>query len=251
VGRLHVHALPRNRDLGRRVRQVAGVDRQNLQLLGQGGLLLDVGKTRISRELLDLKGPLTSEARAELRRHVDYGIEILSSGSGVDPKVEQMVRTHHERHDGSGYPQGLSGQAIPLFGRIAGLVDTYDAMTSHRPGAPAQSTYAVMRQLNDKADVLFQAELIERFIRVVGVFPTASLVELNTGEVGIVVEQNALRRLRPKVMLVLNANKQLRNEFPVVDLCEMPADASEPGGIWILHGLEPGAYGVDPREYYL
>lgn len=228
-----------------------GFDKPNLQILGMGGLLLDIGKTRISRELLTKSGPLEPGEIAELRRHVDYSVEILRDTGTIHPKIEQMVQTHHERHDGSGYPAGLKGHAIPVFGRIAGLVDTYDAMTSQRPVAPAQSTYNVMRALIEQADVLFQAELIERFIRVVGIFPTASLVELNTGEIGIVVEQNPLRRLRPKIMLILDEHKKLRREFPVVDLGEMQADTTEPDGIWILHGLEPGSFGIDPREYYL
>lgn len=228
-----------------------GFDKPNLQILGMGGLLLDIGKTRIPRELLAKQGALQPHEIAELRRHVDYSVEILRETGNIHPKIEQMVQTHHERHDGSGYPTGLKGHAIPVFGRIAGLVDTYDAMTSLRPVAPAQSTYNVMRALIEQADVLFQAEMVERFIRVVGIFPTASLVELNTGEVGIVVEQNPLRRLRPKVMLILDEKKQMRREFPVVDLGEMQADTSETDGVWILHGLEPGSFGIDPREYYL
>jgi HD-GYP domain-containing protein (c-di-GMP phosphodiesterase class II) len=228
-----------------------GFDKPNLQILGMGGLLLDIGKTRIPRELLLKQGPLDPAEMAELRRHVDYSVEILRETGSIHPKIEQMVQTHHERHDGSGYPAGLKGHAIPVFGRIAGLVDTYDAMTSLRPVAPAQSTYNVMRALIEQADVLFQAEMIERFIRVVGIFPTASLVELNTGEVGIVVEQNPLRRLRPKVMLILDASKGMRKQFPVVDLGEMQADTAEADGVWILHGLEPGSFGLDPREYYL
>jgi HD-GYP domain-containing protein (c-di-GMP phosphodiesterase class II) len=228
-----------------------GFDKPNLEILGMGGLLLDIGKTRIPHELLSKVGPLEPPELAELRRHVEYSVAILRETKGIHPKVEQMVQTHHERHDGSGYPAGLTGNAIPVFGRLAGLVDTYDAMTSLRPYAPAMSTYNVMRVLVDQGDRLFQGELIERFIRVVGIFPTASLVELNSGEVGIVVEQNALRRLRPKVMLVLDAAKQLRTEFPVVDLGEVSAETISPDGLWIVHGLEPGSFGIDPREYYL
>jgi HD-GYP domain-containing protein (c-di-GMP phosphodiesterase class II) len=228
-----------------------GFDKPNLEILGMGGLLLDIGKTRIPHVLLSKVGPLEPPELAELRRHVEHSVAILRETKGIHPKVEQMVQTHHERHDGSGYPAGLAGNAIPVFGRLAGLVDTYDAMTSLRPYAPAMSTYNVMRVLVDQGDKLFQGELIERFIRVVGIFPTASLVELNSGEVGIVVEQNALRRLRPKVMLVLDAAKQLRSEFPVVDLGEVSAETISPDGLWIVHGLEPGSFGIDPREYYL
>ncbi len=228
-----------------------GFDKKNLEILGTGGLLLDIGKTRIPRELLVKTEALKPDELAELRRHVEYGVEILQETKGVDPKVEQMVWTHHERHDGSGYPHGLADHAIPVFGRIAGIVDTYDAMTSLRPYASPMSTYNVMRHLVDRADVLFQNEIVERFIQVVGIFPTAGLAELNTGEVGIVVEQNPVRRLRPKIMLILDSGKELRADFPVIDLSEMPTDSNDPRGIWIVSGLEPGSYGIDPREYYL
>jgi HD-GYP domain-containing protein (c-di-GMP phosphodiesterase class II) len=228
-----------------------GFDKPNLEVLGMGGLLLDIGKTRVPRELLAKATPLDAAELAEVRRHVEHSIAILDETGNINPKVYQMVQTHHERHDGSGYPQKLAGNAIPVFGRIAGLVDTYDAMTSLRPYSAPLSTYSVMRTLVDAGGKLFQEELIERFIRVVGIFPTASLVELNTGEVGIVVEQNALRRLRPKVMLILDGSRQLRSEFPVVDLAEVSGQSDEAGALWIVQGLQPGAHGIDPREYYL
>jgi len=228
-----------------------GFDKLNLQILGMGGLLLDVGKTRLDPNLLAVKGPLSEQQVVEMRRHVDHGLDILRETGKVHPRIIQMVETHHERHDGSGYPAGLKGDAIPVVGRIAGLVDTYDAMTSARPHAAASSTYLVMRHLLEQSDKLFQSELVERFIQVVGIFPTASLVELNTGEVGIVVEQNPLRRLRPKIMLILDRDKQPRIDYPVVDLCELPPETTDPNGVWILHGLQPGTFGLDPREYYL
>jgi len=228
-----------------------GFDKPNLELLGLGGLLLDIGKTRVPHELLVKTEPLDADERARVQRHVEDSLAILQETGNIHPKIYQMVQTHHERHDGSGYPQRLAGNDIPLFGRIAGLVDTYDAMTSWRPYAPPQSTYGVMRALIDASGVLFQDELIERFIRVVGIFPTASLVELSTGEVGIVVEQNALRRLRPKVMLILDGKKQLRRDFPIMDLAEVSGDSDDPGAVWIVQGLQPGAYGIEPREYYL
>jgi HD-GYP domain-containing protein (c-di-GMP phosphodiesterase class II) len=228
-----------------------GFDKPNLELLGLGGLLLDIGKTRMSHELLVKADPLDADERARVQCHVGSSLAILEEAGNIHPKIFQMVQTHHERHDGSGYPQRLAGNAIPLFGRIAGLVDTYDAMTSWRPYAPPQSTYGVMRTLVDATNVLFQDELIERFIRVVGIFPTAGLVELNTGEVGIVVEQNALRRLRPKVMLILDGAKQLRKDFPIMDLAELSAEVDDASAVWIVQGLQPGSYGIDPREYYL
>ena len=124
-------------------------------------------------------------------------------------------------------------------------------MTTVRIHAAAMSTYDVMRHLLDNADVLFQAEIVERFIQVIGMFPTGTLVELSTGEVAIVMQQNPVRRLRPKVMLILDENKKMREEFPIIDLKELPIEVDHPSAIWISRGLDFGSYGIDPATYYL
>ena len=228
-----------------------GLDHVDLRALATGALLLDVGKTKIPIELLQKEGPLDADEMKEVRRHVEYGLQILNETKNVDSAVETIVRTHHERHDGSGYPDGLAGTDIPVFGRITGIIDTFDAMTSARPYAAAMSTYDVMRYLLDHADKQFQAEIVERFIQVVGMFPTGTIVEMNTGEVAIVMQQNPVRRLRPKVMLILDENKEMREEFPIMDLRVLPVEKDNPGAIWITHGLDFGSFGIDPATYFL
>ncbi len=228
-----------------------GLGRKELELAGLGGLLLDVGKTKVPAEILSSKEPLSDSQREEIRKHVDYGVEILEQTDGMDPRVIDMVRSHHERHNGTGYPRKLTGSDIPIFGRIAGICDAFDAMTTERPYAEAKSCYDAMRELNSLADVEFKAELVEQFIQAVGMFPTGTLVEMSTGEVGIVVAQNRVRRLRPTVMLVLDSNKQPLPEFRTVDLREQTTDDTGTNSLWITRGLEPGAFGVDPSAYYL
>lgn len=228
-----------------------GLGRNDLEIAGLGGLLLDIGKTRLPADLLTSPKALTESERAEIQRHVENGIEILESTDGMDPRVIEMVRTHHERHNGTGYPQRLRGSEIPIFGRIAGICDAFDAMTTERPYAEAKSCYDAMRELNSLADVEFKAELVEQFIQAVGMFPTGTLVEMSTGEVGVVISQNRVRRLRPTVMLVLDSNKKPLREFLTIDLREQTTDEAGTNSLWITRGLEPGAFGVDPAEYYL
>jgi hypothetical protein len=162
-----------------------------------------------------------------------------------------MVAGHHERYNGTGYPRGLSGGKIPVFARIAGIVDAYDAMTTPRPYAITMSTYDAIRQLNKLAGVEFPEEVVEQFVQAIGVFPVGTLVELNTAEVGIVIAQNRVRRLRPKVMLLLDSNKTPLPNFRIVDLRHQLADDSGDSSLWIEQGLAPGDYGLDPSEYYL
>ena len=229
-----------------------GLDKDTLKTIGTGAMLLDIGKTRLSTELLRKPGAPTAQEWQLIRAHVEQGIALLKSNAAVDPQVLSMVATHHERIDGSGYPKGLKGDAIPHVGRIAGIVDTYDAMISERSYAKPKSTYDAVRELKHLGGSAFAPELVELFIQAVGVFPTGTLVELNTGEVGVVIAQNRFRRLRPEVMLVLDAEKKVREEFTSLNLLTSGEGTSttEPS-LWITRGLELGAYGIDPKEYFL
>jgi len=229
-----------------------GLDSCTLRSLGVGAMLLDIGKTKLADGLLKKVDKPTDGEWSEIREHVEYGLELVKGDPKTDESVKAMIRTHHERMDGSGYPQGLKGDGVPLAGRIAGIVDSYDAMTSHRNYAKVKSPYEAVRELKKSGGVKFQAELVELFIQAVGVFPTGSLVELNTGEVGVVIAQNRFRRLRPELLMILDANKKLNEEFTAVDL-RMREDNNSRGndGLWIEQGLEPGAFGIDPTEYFL
>jgi HD-GYP domain-containing protein (c-di-GMP phosphodiesterase class II) len=233
--------------LGRHI----GYSREELHQIGLGGLLLDIGKTRLPADLLKKKETLTDEELLQVRSHVGHSIDILEKTPGMDPVVIEMVRTHHERRNGKGYPHGLTGDEIPMFGQIGGLCDSFDAMTSVRPYADTLSAYEAMRKLLAVAGSEFKAELVEQFIQCIGMFPTGSLVELSTGEIGIVISQNKLRRLRPVVMVILDAKKKPLQKFKRVDLRDEVEDADGNLSLWIRWGLEPGAYGVDPSDYYL
>lgn len=228
-----------------------GLDKETLKAVGVGAMLLDIGKTKLPTELLQKTEKPTAEEWNLIRAHVDHGLEFVRSIPNIDEQVVAMIATHHERFDGEGYPRKLKGDAIPLIGRIAGIVDCYDAMTSERHYAKPKSTYDSVRELKRLAGAWFQTELVELFIQAVGVFPTGTLVELNTGEVGVVVGQNRFRRLRPEVMLILDAQKNLRAEFLIADLQEQAGAAGDTPSIWITRGLEPGAHGIDPTEYFL
>jgi putative nucleotidyltransferase with HDIG domain len=233
--------------LGREI----GLDRESLRVVALGAMLLDVGKTRIPQGTLDKPGRLDANELALMRRHVEFSLEIVQEAGEVDPRVLEMVGNHHERHDGSGYPRGLEADEIPVYGRIAGLVDTYDAMITSRPYASTQSSYGALRQLRSLAGTEFQPELVDQFTQAIGMFPTGTLVLLNTGEVAVVTAQSRIRRLRPEIMVILDADKRPLDEYRVVDLNRVSATADDQASLWIEQGLEPGAFGIDPAEYYL
>ncbi len=213
--------------------------------------MLDVGKTRLPPALLTDEDQL-SEAEAEVvRSHVGLGVGILKETPGLAPAIIDIVRTHHERFDGRGYPQGLAGADIPVYGRIAGIVDHYDAMTSRQGDGTALSPFDAMREIHKAVNAEFQAEMVERFVRAIGMFPNGTLVELSNGEVGVVTEQNDVRRLRPRVMIILDRSRQPLKKFRTLDLRKVPAEPGAAGAVWIHCGLPAGSYGIDPADYFL
>jgi HD-GYP domain-containing protein (c-di-GMP phosphodiesterase class II) len=229
-----------------------GLERETLRSVGIGAMVLDIGKTQLPLSLLNKAGKPEAAEWSVLKDHVRLGMQILEQDKRADACMKMMVRMHHERLDGSGYPDALHGDLIPLPGRIAGIVDCYDAMTSARPYAKGLSTYDAVRELKRLGKSWFQPELVELFIQAVGVFPTGTLVELNSGEVAVVITQNRFRRLRPEVMLVLDARKKTRADFELINLQDYNKDNPEGNPeLWITQGLEPGAYGIDPSEFFL
>jgi HD-GYP domain-containing protein (c-di-GMP phosphodiesterase class II) len=221
-----------------------GLPRHDLRSLAMGSMLMDVGKLRIAPELLQKDRELTPGETQEVAGHVKHGLEILKEGGMINQDVLDMVAHHHERFDGSGYPAGLRNEDIPPFARIAAIVDTYDAVTSSRSYAEAASPSDAIKMLYKSRDEDFQAELVEAFIQAVGIYPAGTLVELSSGEVGVVVAEYRTRRLRPKVMILLDSQKRTLHRSKVVDLQEVAMQEGA-ANLSIKRSLEPEAFGID------
>jgi cyclic di-GMP phosphodiesterase len=219
--------------------------------LSTGALLMDIGKAEVPDDLLQRAGPLGSEEMLTMRGHVEKSLSILDRAEVTNEDVRSIVRTHHERNDGSGYPAGLAGTQIPLFGRIAGMIDSYDAMTNDRPYRKAAGQHAALQHLYAGRDKLFQSELVEQFMMCLGVYPTGSLVELSTGEVAVVMAQNQSRRLRPRILVLTTENKVFDERLLTVDLMMQHSVSGEGDPSYIVRALEPGAYGLDVTNLYL
>jgi putative nucleotidyltransferase with HDIG domain len=228
-----------------------GFDRPALDAISLGALLLDIGKARLPEDIFQSEDALLDAEMKLVQQHVEIGVEIAKETPGISNDILDMIASHHERYDGSGYPNGTAGAEIPVYGRIAGLIDCYDAMTSNRLHAKAMSSYEAIRELNSLADTHFQKELVEQFVQALGMFPAGSIVELNSGEIGIVVEQNRVRRLRPKIMIVLDPNKNPVKAHKTLDLRKVSGDRRENNSRWISLGHEPGAFDIDPAHYFI
>ncbi len=221
-----------------------GLSWHDLRSLAMGCMLMDVGKLRISPELLQAERRLTTEEMAEVASHVGHGLQIVQESGILNRDVIDMVAHHHERYDGSGYPNGLRQDQIPPFARIAAIVDTYDAVTSNRSYARAVSPSDAIKLLYEARDAGYQAELVEAFIRAIGIYPAGTVVELSSGEVGVVVAEYRTRRLRPKVMLLLDSGKRPLRKQRIVDLQTQCRDGGA-AAVSIRRSLEPNAFGID------
>ncbi|MDE1884737.1 MAG: HD-GYP domain-containing protein [Xanthomonadaceae bacterium] len=223
-----------------------GLPEDTILSLATGGLLMDIGKTRLPEQLLRQPGPLRAREVELVRTHVAHGLDIVSSGGINDPDVLDVVRTHHERYDGSGYPEQLAGNTIPMAGRMLAIIDSYDAMCSVRPHRKTVSRHKALQEIYRARDILYQAELVEQFQVCLGVYPTGSRVELTTGEVAVVMEQNQVRRLRPAVLVISTPAKQPLEKFRVLDLLNQSGDGDR---VEIQRALAIDEYDIDTAGF--
>jgi len=220
------------------------MDQETLNDIAVGTMLMDVGLTRVPNEILQKTSRLTHDEWEVVKTHVRDGLDMLEGTPGISPEIRQLIATHHERLDGSGYPQGLRGSAIPQLGQMAGIVDFYTAITMPRPYMKAVSPSAALQLLYKQRDKYFSEKLVNGFIQTLSTYPTGSLVELNTGEVGIVSSQNPGWLLRPRIILLLDADKQPYGSYPVVNLLEELTDQrGQP--LYIGRSLAEGEYDID------
>jgi HD-GYP domain-containing protein (c-di-GMP phosphodiesterase class II) len=227
-----------------------GLPKKDLRTLAIGLLMMDMGNLKVPDQILNKKGRLSDAEYKIIQKHVHHSVDILRDTEGMNEDIVNIAVTHHERFDGSGYPYGLQGVHIPVYGRMAAIIDCYDAMTSDRPYSPAQSAYSALQDIYNWRGTSFQPELVEQFLQCMGVYPTGSLIEMTNGEVGIVITQNTTQRMRPKIMLLLDEHKEHLTEYKTIDLAKEFEDSS--GYPLNVHrGLDPGEHGIDPTEYYL
>lgn len=224
-----------------------GLYKEDLRNLAMGLLLMDVGKVKVADEIINKTGTLTAEEFDEMKNHVHYGVNLLRNTPGINETIINIVLTHHERYDGSGYPSGLKGKEVPVYGRIAAIIDCYTAMTGNSAYRASIAPHKALQTIYNWRNKYFQDELVEQFLQCLGVYPTGSLVEMSSGEVGMIMAQNRVQRLKPKIMMLLDENKKFYEVSKIVDLTVDTVDASGLD-LSIISGLQSGAYGIDPSK---
>ncbi len=218
--------------------------------LGLAGLLQDVGKAKLAPDILLKEGKLTREEYEYAKKHVDEGLKILEKTPDIPMTTTLIVAQHHERADGSGYPKGLNENEISLPAQIAGLIDVYCAITSNKSYAKAIYHQKALDEIYKLGGSQFRKELIDQLVQFMGIYPVSSLVELNTGEIALVVQQNQVRRLLPRLMVLLAPDKT-RYQAPI--MLNLLLQPSTPSGepYKIVKGIPPDSYGLNPEDFYI
>lgn len=176
-----------------------GLKKQDIYNLGLSALLHDIGKVFIDKDILNKPGRLTDEEYEIMKKHPKLGYEYLKNNFHLPTLVNLGSLDHHEKVDGTGYPNGKVGDEISLFGKIISLVDVYDALTSERPYRSALLPSEAVEYLMGGTDTYFDHEIIKIFTTVVAPYPLGTCIKLSNGYSGIVVENFPYASLRPKV----------------------------------------------------
>ncbi|WP_179957414.1 HD-GYP domain-containing protein [Exilibacterium tricleocarpae] len=223
--------------------QYLGITGQSLHNLALGALLHDVGILNTSSNTYDKTACIAAGDRRQSETHVLHGPRILANNPKFWAAID-VANAHHESVNGTGYPRKLKGEAIPYNARIVAIVEAYDTMVSslthnRDTDSPAQALSVLYRWMGIK----FDQRLVESFIRFLGVYPVGSVVELDSGEVGIVIETKAFHLMMPKIALVLD-NKGHKIAPEVIDLYQEKVDLKE-GKHRIIKALQNNKYNID------
>ena len=224
-----------------------GLPKNELNQLGLGALLHDIGKMVVPLEILNKPGALTAKEFLALKEHPSFGYDLLKTKNKLPEFLLEVVKYHHERENGSGYPNGLIGRQLNQFTKIVTIVDVYDAITSDRVYHDAINPSVALNKMYTWAPKDFDKNLFNEFIKCLGIYPVGSLVELNTGEVGIVTSSAQNHRLKPTVLLVLDKDKSTYKSNKLINLASS-VWRHDPKPREVLRVIENHSYGIDVNK---
>ncbi len=220
-----------------------GLERKIIKEIAIGGLLHDVGKAQVPDEILNKPAKLTEAEFAKMKSHVVQSIIILQNTPGISQIALDVAGQHHERFDGTGYPNKLKGDEISLYGRMGAIVDVYDAITSDRVYHKGMSPTAALGRLLEWSKYHFDPALVRTYVKCVGIYPTGSLVRLESGRLGVVREQHPDKMMQPRVEVIFHAAHKHYIKPEMIDL------AASGQRDRITGHEEFEEWGIDPKRW--
>jgi HD-GYP domain-containing protein (c-di-GMP phosphodiesterase class II) len=222
------------------------MDPETTYQAGLGGLLHDVGKALVPDKVLNKPGPLTEEEFAIIQQHPRNGYAILVQTPEIGPIPLDITLHHHERRDGSGYPDRQGEGAISELAQMAAIVDVYDAITADRCYHKGMSAAEALRKIYEWSKFHFNPAYVQEFMRCVGIYPVGTMVMLESGRLGVVIEPHATNLLAPKVNVFFNSKKNVYIKPETVDLSRALGFG---GGDKIVRHESPAKWNVDPIKF--
>ncbi len=223
-----------------------GLEGDELRQGGIGGLLHDIGKMKVPDAVLNKPGRLTDAEFDLIRQHPGDGHAVLVNTPGIGPIPLDITRHHHERLDGTGYPDRLAGDQISAMARMAAIVDVYDAITADRCYHKGMPAAEALRKMWEWSTDHFDQKLLQAFMRCVGIYPVGSLVRLESGRLGVVVEQNDGSLLTPKLRVFFSTRS---NGYIKPEMLDLGRKLGSGGGDRIVSAESPDKWGVDPQRF--
>ncbi|MEE8484018.1 MAG: HD-GYP domain-containing protein, partial [Nitrospinota bacterium] len=220
------------------------IDRETMGKIGTGALLHDIGKMKIPDEVLHKEGKLTDEEFSVMKSHVVESVNILSETEGIPEIASKIAGQHHERYDGTGYPEGLKGKDISAFGRMAAIVDVYDAITSSRCYHHGMEPSMALKKIFDWSKYHFDETMVQNFIRCVGIYPVGTLVMTDSKFLGVVIEPGEESMLHPVLRLVYNVKHDHFIEPRDLDLSKNGGKADK-----IVGTEDPKKWNINTLKY--
>ncbi|MGZ3183283.1 MAG: HD-GYP domain-containing protein [Telluria sp.] len=223
-----------------------GIDAETTYQAGLGGLLHDTGKALVPDKVLNKPGPLTDEEFAIIKKHPKDGYDILRKTPEIGEIPLDITLHHHERRDGSGYPDKLGDGKISELAQMAAIVDVYDAITADRCYHKGMSAAEALRKIYEWSKFHFNPQYAQEFMRCVGIYPVGTMVMLESGRLGVVVEPHETNLLSPKVNVFFNTKKNIYIKPETVDLSKALGFG---GGDKIVRHESPQKWNVDPMRF--
>jgi len=224
-----------------------GYNESRLEDIGMGALLHDIGQVKVDSKLLTKAGRLNQNEMAAMAQHPKFAFDILQSKKDLTSSCIDIAINHHERLEGQGYPRGLKGDKLSDEVKLVSIVDVFESLTSPQVYRKSMSVGDAYKILMAGKRSHFDERMVIKFVEWRGLYPPGSIVEMENGEVGIVIAANRKLKLKPKVLLILDEYKQNRKER-IIDMSKMQLDA-ESKPYKIIKAYENTAFGIDLQSY--